>query len=180
MQYREELSSGPPAQTPALRSLSVDYNRAHDLAFLSPGGEATWSGRELVRWTVNDPDNDTITTDLSVENGLGSVVLANDLPGDTTAWEWDTLGVPNGIYRLRLTARDSNSLIPLSVETVSGNITCAIFTREEPPALGPHARHRMLVPLYTPCTLLLAPSPSRPSCLAAFSPFTMRHPFIPQ
>jgi sugar lactone lactonase YvrE len=66
IQYRIQLEATHDAQ-PSVREVSIDYlphNQAPKVAFQSPAGGERWAKSQTVRWTANDPDNDTLTYEL--------------------------------------------------------------------------------------------------------------------
>jgi hypothetical protein len=115
VQYRARLTTAKPAVTPTLISVTINYNLRQSLAMTSPTGADNW--------TASDPDNDTLSFDIYLENGTSSALLVSDLPNETGSWPWDTSSIPNGTYSIRICAVDNNPSIPLTVNATSGNFT---------------------------------------------------------
>jgi len=118
-QYRACLGTGDLSATPLLRSVAVSYNLLQEVAILSPAGGENWTGAQNITWTASDPDNDNLTFELRLLDAGREVLLASGLPSPAASWEWDTARVPNGTYKIRLTARDDSAEIPLAANTTS-------------------------------------------------------------
>jgi hypothetical protein len=123
IQYWARLTTGNPASTPKIRSVTIDYNLRQSIAILSPKSADNWTEDQNISWYASDLDNDTLAFDLFLENGTSSVPLVSNLTNDTRNWQWNTSSAPNGTYRIRIIARDDNPAIPLSVNATSGNFT---------------------------------------------------------
>lgn len=143
IQYRANLASNSMIRTPFLYSVSIKYNIVQRLSVDSPSGSEKWSGSEYINWSVVDPDNDSLSFDIFLENGYASILLASNLSTVTRQWLWDTDNFPNGTYKIRIYAYDNNSEIPLVVSAVSSDIIV------QHPAPQP--------PLYPPQVHLIAP-----------------------
>jgi len=132
VQYRATLTTGDRRVTPRLGEVDIVYNVLHELVVSSPIGGVNWTGTHNITWSVNDPDGDDLTFDIVLLNvlqgGTDGSTLASGLPNGTTGWEWDTAGVPNGTYRLLVSAVDANADIPLTV-----NVTTPEFDIWHPP-----------------------------------------------
>ncbi len=133
IQYRAYLDTSNPIETPILSSVTIDYNLIHQLHVLSPAGAENWSGLAQITWSVLDPDNDSISVDIYLDNDNSSTLIFSNLPADSNTTNWNTTDTPNGTYRIRIVARDDNPSIPLSVTEVSGN-----FTIFHPPPIKPN------------------------------------------
>ncbi len=70
LQYRLLLraNTGGATAAPAVREVSFSYlprNQSPRVAFTSPSGGERWAKTQTVRWNGTDPDNDTLTYDLT-------------------------------------------------------------------------------------------------------------------
>jgi len=151
IQYRAYFTTSDTSITPALENVEIDYNIIHTLSIASPVGGENWTGLQDIAWSAGDGDGDILVFDIYLEGENGTTKLATNLPDWTGRWLWDTAGIPNGTYRIRMAARDDNPNIPLNVEATSDNFT--IFHPPPPPPNRP------------PSVTLL--SPANDSCLNA-------------
>jgi hypothetical protein len=123
VQYRVFFQSTEPPLSPILTNVSVDYNLKHLINLLSPTGGDNWTGIQDILWSASDKDNDTLVFDLFLENEFSNVLLASNLSQSINRFSWNTEMIQNGTYRLRVSARDDNLYIPLTVDAISGNFT---------------------------------------------------------
>jgi hypothetical protein len=91
--------------TLALDPTPLAESQRPDLEIMAPGDGVTWSGAQEIRWQARDPLGQRIVlrVEASGDGGLTWQMLGRDLP-NTGSLAWDTATVPNGAYRLRLTA----------------------------------------------------------------------------
>jgi hypothetical protein len=143
IQYRALLKSGNTGLTPALKSVTVQYNLLHEASIAWPAHGAILSGPQNITWSASDGDNDSLAFDICLENESAKIPLAKDLSSDTRSWSWNTDTIPNGTYWIRITARDDNPSIPLSADAISGK-----FTIQHP--APPPANHLPHVTLISP------------------------------
>jgi hypothetical protein len=119
-QYRVTLASTDPASTPELRSLSIRYQTTNlppeitrfDVPDVGSGDGATRQPKLTLRWEASDPNGDELSYTLHIrKDGWPDWVRLGDDPLTDPTYAWDTSAVPEGTYRLRLTASDrlSNS-----------------------------------------------------------------------
>lgn len=135
VQYRAYLSTTDLNDSPYLSNVTIDFNLAHRLNLTSPLGGENWTGVHNMTWNASDEDNDSLSFDIDLVNASGSRSLASKLQNGTINWSFDTTKVSSGTYRLRLSAKDNNTEIPLTV-----NATSPDFTIYHPPStslLGP-------------------------------------------
>jgi hypothetical protein len=141
-QYRVYLGTGDLSTTPVLRGVTVNCNLLHDLNILSPVGGESWTDIHDITWSASDKDNDSLSFDIFLENASVSIPLALYLPSGSTSIPWNASLVPNGIYRIRIVARDNNPSIPLTVSAASGDFT---VYHPLPPPIPNHPPHVWLV-----------------------------------
>ncbi|MCW3096586.1 MAG: Virginiamycin lyase [Chthonomonadaceae bacterium] len=75
IQYRLTLHEGKPGQSPAIREVTLGYlprNQAPKVAFTNPAGGERWSKTQTLRWNGTDPDNDTLTYDITYSTDAGA------------------------------------------------------------------------------------------------------------
>ena len=135
LQYRAYFDTTDLNLTAVLDRVTIQYNLRQSIHILSPDEADVWSGLQNITWTAQDPDNDSLSFSIYLENANASVLLVSNLPNGTSGWVWNTSAVPNGTYRIRMVADDNNPSIPLSVTAVSGNFT--IFHPPPPPPNHP-------------------------------------------
>jgi hypothetical protein len=125
IQYKVFFNSTYPAITPTLKSVTINYNRIHDISITSPSGGENWTGVQNITWVASDPDNDSLSFDIYLLNGSerGTILLAQNLSNETRSWEWNTNDTPSGDYRIWIVARDDNTAVPVSVNATSIAIT---------------------------------------------------------
>ena len=108
---------GPDAEVRTLSVVTQTPNRAPLLSsftFASPkekGDAAGPSPKREIGWKVEDADSDTLVTTVEVQRE-GSLRWAPVVKGETLdkpSTTWDTTGLPDGLYRVRLTVSDSPS-----------------------------------------------------------------------
>jgi hypothetical protein len=145
VQYRACLGTIRPSEAPNLKMVTIDCNLLQELSIISPVNDDNWTATNNVTWSASDPDNDPLSFDIHLENATNSILLVSDLPNGTTAWSWNTSAIPNGTYRIRITANDNNPSIPLTVNGTSGN-----FTIFHPPPPPPPPNHPPTVALLSP------------------------------
>jgi len=122
-QYRACLTTVNISETPELESVSISYNLLPNITLISPAGGENWTGIRRICWTASDPDNDSLSFDIILLQGSGSILLASGLSNLTDGWDWDTSAVPNSTCRIRLVARDDYRDIPLVAEATSPELS---------------------------------------------------------
>jgi hypothetical protein len=73
LQYRVRLS-GQAGALPSVREIALSYlprNQAPRVTFQTPTGGEWWSGKQTVRWSGSDPDNDTLSYELYTASADG-------------------------------------------------------------------------------------------------------------
>ena len=143
IQYCACLTTDDILTTPTLSSVRIGYNLVHEVAIASPSGAENWTGIQNITWSADDKDNDTLSFDIDLLDGLTTVPLARGLANGYRQWSWNTDEIKNGTYQIRITARDDNPSIPLSVNATSDN-----FTIQHP--IPPPANHPPRVTLVSP------------------------------
>ncbi|BAM04478.1 Ig-like domain-containing protein [Phycisphaera mikurensis] len=120
LQYRLTLAARPDADaaaaTPAVESVTLSYavpNLAPRVTRLTleaaepeePGAEA--DPTVSIAWEANDPDEDTLSYDVSwrLEGSDAWLLAAEDLT--ETTFDWDTRGLGSGRYTVRVAATDA-------------------------------------------------------------------------
>jgi len=83
-------------------------NNMHNVTVISPnGGETLNTSSANITWLATDPDNDSITIDIYLDEDTnplnGRDVIASNL-SNTGAYEWYVSGVPNGFYYISIDA----------------------------------------------------------------------------
>ncbi len=142
VQYKVYLSTDEPRTTPFLWTVKVNYNLIQSVIIAPPAGGESWNASHTIEWTAGDLDRDELTFDVYLLNGTDSVPLATGLPDGTGNLTWDTSMVPNGTYRVMVSAADDNADLPLRVNAYSGEF---------------QIRHPS-VPNHPPTAILLAPN----------------------
>ncbi|MBN1401227.1 MAG: hypothetical protein JXA74_10345 [Anaerolineae bacterium] len=96
--YTTEVTSAPLA-------IGVPEGQRIELAIEAPQEGESWSGQQTIRWRAADPTRQSlsVTIESSSDGGLSWQPMAASLTGED-AYAWDTTQVPNGTYRVRITA----------------------------------------------------------------------------
>ena len=130
-QYQVKLATTDPASTPELRSLSIRYQTANlppeiakvDVPDVGAADGTTRQAKLALRWEATDPNGDDLAYTLHFrKDGWPDWVKLGEGPMTEPTFAWDTSAVPDGTYRVRVTASDRPSNGPgeaLSRERVS-------------------------------------------------------------
>jgi len=113
LQYRVTLTSDRPAETPALRDLTLRYvntNQAPEVTSLEvPNLDAVTleNPKKLhLKWSATDANEDEVTYNVYVrKDGWKSWVLLEE-DYEKKELEWDTTTTPSGTYRVKVVASD--------------------------------------------------------------------------
>ena len=125
LQWRARFVGARPDAN-RLSSITVHYepyNRAPQIRdFGLEGGEPWVAGTAVLSWAAFDPDDDPLATSLEFRPTGGGPWTAVAVPESTTAvdaaippgwrdrrFEWDTTGIDEGAYEVRLSASDRES-----------------------------------------------------------------------
>ena len=117
-QYQVTLATTDPASTPELRSLSIRYQTANlppeisrvDVPDVGSGDGATRLARLTLRWEATDPNGDDLSYTLHIrKDGWPDWVKLGEDSLTESNFAWDTSAVPDGTYRVRVTASDRPS-----------------------------------------------------------------------
>jgi hypothetical protein len=113
LQYRVTLTSDSPKATPAFRQFSLRYqtlNQAPEISSFEVPDIATKDfdpDKKLkLRWSASDPNDDELTYDLYFRKEGWKEWVPLEENFDKTSYDWDTTGIPSGIYQLKLVASD--------------------------------------------------------------------------
>ncbi len=132
-QFRATLSSNAGASSPEFRQFALRYqtiNQAPEIASLDVPDTDTASvdspKKLKLKWTATDPNDDELTYNLHFrkEGWHDWVLLEENL--EKKDFDWDTTGVPSGVYQIKVTASDRRDNPPeeaLTATRVSGPVT---------------------------------------------------------
>jgi hypothetical protein len=135
LQYRVTLSTKDPRHGPALSDFTLRYqtvNQAPEIASLDvPDLDATNldNPKKLkIKWVASDPNEDELTYSLyfKKDGWKDWVQLEENL--EKKEYEWDTTGVPAGMYQVKLVASDRKDNAPedcLSATRISAPVPVA-------------------------------------------------------
>jgi hypothetical protein len=121
VQYRVNLTTKDPRQTPELRSVSLSYRTSNmapeitrlDVPDLSAADGAARQTRLNVRWDASDPNDDDLNFLLRVrKEGWPEWIRLTEEPITEKTFAWDTTAFPSGSYRLELVGSDRPSNSP--------------------------------------------------------------------
>lgn len=113
LQYRVTLATDSGTASPALKGLALRYmttNQAPEITALEvpdlDGAHLEKPAKLKLKWNAVDPNEDELTYRLYVrKEGWKNWVLIEDDLGKRD-YEWDTGGMPSGIYRVKVVASD--------------------------------------------------------------------------
>ncbi len=117
-QYRVKLSTTETGSTPELRSLAIRYQTANlppeiarvDVPDVAAADGATRQAKLTLRWEASDPNGDELAYTLAIrKDGWPDWVKLGGDPLTETNYAWDISTVPDGSYRVRVTASDRPS-----------------------------------------------------------------------
>jgi hypothetical protein len=132
LQYRVTLTTKDPGRTPACQDFTLRYqtvNQAPEVTSLDvPDLDATNldNPKKLkIKWSASDPNDDELTYSLYFrkDGWKDWVLLEENL--EKKEYEWDTTGVPSGMYQVKVVATDRKDNAPedcLSAERVSARV----------------------------------------------------------
>ena len=135
IQYRVYLTTDDVNRTPTLFSITINYNLLQSVSITSPAGGENWTGTQSINWSLSDPDNDPLSLDIYLLNSSKSTRLVGRLSSESRQWLWNTSGVPNGTYKILITASDKNPSIPLMANATSGDFV--IYHPDQQPTNHP-------------------------------------------
>jgi hypothetical protein len=112
LQYRITLTAQQPGATPAVRDVQVVYmppNQEPVVSISAPKPAERLHAKFTLKWKAQDPDGDTLVYALatSADGGATWKDLKSDV--DDTSYSWDTTGLKDGTYMVRVTASDRPS-----------------------------------------------------------------------
>jgi sugar lactone lactonase YvrE len=118
-QYRVTLATEKPTVTPELRNFALRYqtsNQAPELTSLDVPDLSTANldnPRKLkIRWGATDPNDDELTYALYFrKDGWKEWVLLEENL-DKKEHDWDTTGIPSGLYQVKVIASDRHDNAP--------------------------------------------------------------------
>lgn len=113
LQYRVTLTSDNPKATPEFRQLALRYqtiNQAPEVSSLEVPDLDTKdieNAKKLkIRWNASDPNDDELTfTIYCKKEGWKDWVLLEE-NYDKNNYDWDTTGIPSGLYQIKVVASD--------------------------------------------------------------------------
>jgi sugar lactone lactonase YvrE len=129
LQYRVTLKSDNPVVTPEFRQFTLRYqtiNQAPELTSLELPDLDTTNldnpNKLKIRWTATDPNDDDLTYTLYFrKDGWKEWVLLEE-NHEKKDYEWDTTGIPSGVYQIKVVASDRKDNAPedaLSAQRIS-------------------------------------------------------------
>lgn len=112
-QYRVTLTTKDPGQTPEFRNFTLRYqptNQAPEITSVDvpdlDAGNLENPKKLKVKWSATDPNDDNLNYAIYVrKEGWNDWVLLEE-HHEKKDFEWDTTGVPSGVYRVKVVASD--------------------------------------------------------------------------
>jgi hypothetical protein len=142
LQYRVTLTSDSPRATPSLRRLAIRYrntNQAPEVTKIDvpdlESGTVDNPRKLKLKWTVQDPNEDELTYSLHVrkEGWQDWVCLEHEL--EKKEYEWDTSGMPSGVYQVKVVASDRRDN-PQDEALTGERVSAAFPVTHLPPAVS--------------------------------------------
>ncbi|HYT91532.1 MAG TPA: hypothetical protein VEL76_22655, partial [Gemmataceae bacterium] len=142
LQYKVTLATENANASPALKSLAIRYmttNQTPEVTSLEvpdlDGGNQEKQGKLKLKWNAVDPNEDELTYRLYVrkEGWKNWVQIEDDLA--KREYEWDTSGMPSGMYQVKVVASDHKENAP--EEALTGERISAPFpVAHTPPSVS--------------------------------------------
>lgn len=152
LQYRLTFASDKGQVTPVVEDIDVAYEmpnmapRIRSVKVAPQGAESAEAAEEapaktvsyrmqMITWEAMDPNHDSIVYTLHFRAGSSGpwILLKQDLRANQ--FLWDTKSVPDGRYRIRVTASDVAANSPGEGKT-SSRVSDPILVDNTPPAIG--------------------------------------------
>jgi hypothetical protein len=142
LQYRVTLKTDSPRATPALRGVSLRYrttNQAPEVTKIEvpdlDAGGADSPKKLKLKWSVLDPNEDELTFRLLVrkEGWKDWVCLEEEL--EKKEYEWDTGGMPSGVYQVKVVASDRRDN-PEDEALTAERVSAPFPVTHQPPAVS--------------------------------------------
>ncbi|MCI0457965.1 MAG: hypothetical protein L0Z62_13445 [Gemmataceae bacterium] len=142
LQYRVTLSTDNPNVTPAVKGLTVRYvttNQAPEVTAIDiPDLDSSAQdkpGKLKLKWSATDPNEDELTYRLYIrkEGWKNWVRIEEDL--SKREYEWDTGGIPSGVYQVKVAASDHKENAPEDALTAE-RISAPFPVSHTPPAVS--------------------------------------------
>jgi hypothetical protein len=132
LQYRVTLTTENPKATPEFRQFALRYqtiNQAPELTNLEVPDLDTKdldNPKKLrVKWTATDPNDDDLTFNIyAKKEGWKDWVLLEE-NHERTNYDWDTTGMPSGVYQIKVIAsdrKDNAAEDALTAERISASV----------------------------------------------------------
>jgi outer membrane protein assembly factor BamB len=112
LQYRISLNAAQSVAAPVARDVQLTYlppNHAPSVDITAPKPAERLRAKFDAKWKAHDPDDDTLTYDLATSADGGRTWKDIKSGIDETTYSWDTKGLADGSYLLRVIASDRPS-----------------------------------------------------------------------
>ena len=141
LQYRVTLASDNPKVTPEFRQFSLRYqtiNQAPEITSLEVPDLDTKdleNAKKLkIRWNANDPNEDELAFNIYCKKeGWKDWVLLEE-NHDKNSHDWDTTGMPSGLYQIKVVASDRKDN-PAEEALTSERISTTVPVTHLPPSV---------------------------------------------
>lgn len=114
LQYRVTLTSDNPLSTPVFRGLAVRYattNQAPEITAVEvpdlDSGNLDKPKKLKLKWSATDANEDELTYSLHVRKDGWKNWVQIEESLSKREYEWDTSGIPSGVYRVKVVASDA-------------------------------------------------------------------------
>jgi hypothetical protein len=158
LQYRITFTTQVPETTPVIRDVDVAYQSPHLAPVIksvklsdappaggppvapAPGGKPEdapkpqGTGVQTITWDATSPGGDALVFSLYFRVASGPWILLKDKLTDTT-YNWDTHGVADGRYEIKVSASDALAN-PVGEGKVSSRVSDPIVVDNTPPIIG--------------------------------------------
>ncbi len=129
LQYRVTLTSDNPKATPEFRQFALRYqtiNQAPEISSLEAPDLDTKeidSGKKLrLKWSATDPNDDELTYHIYCKKDAWKDWVLLEENHDKNNYDWDTTGIPSGVYEIKIVAsdrKDNSAEDTLTAERIS-------------------------------------------------------------
>ncbi len=132
LQYRVTLTSDNPKATPEFRQFSLRYQTINQTPEITTLEVPDLQTKDLadakklkIRWTASDPNDDELAFNIYCKKeGWKDWVLLEE-NHDKSTYDWDTTGMPSGLYQIKVVAsdrKDNSDEDALTAERVSATV----------------------------------------------------------
>jgi hypothetical protein len=144
VQYRANLATFDTSATPELRAVTVRYQSINvapeitklDVPDLSEGDGTAAKPKLTIKWDASDANGDALVYTVQLrKEGWPDWVTLEDRPRTEKSYDLDLATLPDGLYRIRISASDRNSNDPAEA-LVKDRVSEPFLVDHRPPTVS--------------------------------------------